>query len=55
MQRRHNILERDVAVIDLRLPDRLIVQLHRDPAAEAAQPKSKDAGKGAAKSAKRDV
>jgi cell division protein FtsQ len=55
MQRKHNILERDLAVIDLRLPDRLIVQLHRDPAAKAADPKTKDAVKSAVKSAKRDV
>jgi cell division protein FtsQ len=55
LQHTHSILERDVTVIDLRLPDRLIVQLHQDPAAKAADPTSKDSRPDATKSAKRDV
>ncbi|MDX2141874.1 MAG: FtsQ-type POTRA domain-containing protein [Rhodospirillaceae bacterium] len=55
LQRSHNILERDLTVIDLRLPDRLIVQLHQDPAAKTADPKSKDPRSDAVKSVKRDV
>jgi cell division protein FtsQ len=38
LQREHAILERDIAAVDLRLPDRLVVQLTAPPAAKAATP-----------------
>ena len=40
LEREHQILERDIAVIDLRLPDRLIVQLNKDSAAQSSAPKN---------------
>ncbi|MSO98245.1 MAG: FtsQ-type POTRA domain-containing protein [Rhodospirillaceae bacterium] len=55
LQRDHKILERDLSAIDLRLADRLIVQLHKDPAAQTAAPKPNDKRPSAAKSAKQNV
>jgi cell division protein FtsQ len=55
LQRDHKILERDLAAIDLRLADRLIVQLHQSPAASVAVPKPNDKRPSATKSAKQDV
>jgi cell division protein FtsQ len=36
LERDHKILERDLEFIDLRLEDRLVVRVNKDPAAEAA-------------------
>ena len=55
LQRDHKILERDLSAIDLRLADRLIVQLHKDPAAQTAAPKPNDKRPSATKSAKQNV
>jgi len=55
LERQHKILERDLSVIDLRLPDRLIVQLNKDSAAPAGAPKTSETRPSATKSAKQDV
>ena len=36
LERDHKILERDLDFIDLRIADRLVVRIHKDPAAEPA-------------------
>jgi len=36
LERDHKILQRDLDFIDMRLEDRLVVKIHKDPAAEAA-------------------
>jgi len=54
-ERDNKILERDLAVIDLRLPDRLIVQLNTGAADPTAVPKTSDKRPSATKSAKQDV
>lgn len=36
LERDHKILQRDLDFIDMRLEDRLVVKVHKDPAAEAA-------------------
>lgn len=36
LEREHKILQRDLDFIDMRLEDRLVVKVHKDPAAEAA-------------------
>jgi len=36
LEREHKILERDLDFIDLRIADRLVVRVHKDPAAEPA-------------------
>ncbi len=55
LQREHNILERDLAVIDLRMPDRLIVQLNAGQAAITGAPKTNEQRPNAIKSVKQDV
>ncbi|GAB4189028.1 MAG: hypothetical protein OHK0024_29470 [Thalassobaculales bacterium] len=39
LEREHSLLEREVLAIDLRLPDRLIVQVPHEPKAPAVKPK----------------
>lgn len=55
MQREHSLLERDLSAIDLRLPDRLIVQLNKNGAATTGAPKTTDQRLNATKSVKQDV
>ena len=55
MQREHSLLERDLAAIDLRLPDRLIVQLNKNGAGITGAPKTTDQRLNATKSVKQDV
>jgi cell division protein FtsQ len=55
LQRDHNLLERDLAGIDLRLPDRLIVQLNQGQTANPAAPKATEQRPNADKSVKQDV
>ena len=38
LEREHKILERDLELIDMRLEDRLVVRVHKDPAAVSAAP-----------------
>lgn len=41
LERDHKILERDLDFIDLRLADRLVVRVHKEPATETAPPQQK--------------
>ena len=41
LEREHKILERDLDFIDMRLDDRLVVRIHKDPAAETNSPANK--------------
>lgn len=56
LQSQHNILGRDLAAIDLRLADRLVVQLNQAPApTPQAKTKTTETSPSATKSAKQDV
>ncbi len=55
LERDHKILERDLAGIDLRLPDRLVVQLNEGAVDPTAPPKKNDKHPSTTKSAKQDV
>jgi cell division protein FtsQ len=53
LQASHQLLERPLAVIDLRLPDRLVVRPAADPAAKAADPAARAADPAARVAAKK--
>ena len=55
LQREHSLLERDLASIDMQLPDRLIVQLNQGQTANTAVPKAENQRPSAIKIVKRDV